>query len=367
MKIIYDSQIFSTQVFGGISRYFCALAAQMLTFPETESRIVAPLYVNAYLRDLGKNIAVGQYVRRLPKSGRIIKLLNASLFGAIARSMRPDVVHETYYSQHPSYKGKIPRVLTVYDMIHERFPESFSKNDSTPRIKACAVQRADHVFCISENTRRDLIETHLLPMDRVSVTYLGYDALPLTNVTATDLIGASPYLLYVGVRHGYKNFEGLLRAFAASAWLRDNLRLVCFGSVGFSRQESELISSLRLTESQVIHLGGGDDRLAALYKGAAAFVYPSKYEGFGIPPLEAMSLDCPVICSNISSIPEVVGEAGEYFDPNDIDSIRAGIERVLQSSARRQELIVLGQLRRELFSWQRCAQETYDVYRSLAA
>lgn len=367
MKIIYDSQIFSEQEFGGISRYFCALASQMGNFPDAEVRIVAPLHVNGYLKELGNNIAAGLYVRRLPKTGRIIKMLSTALFRPIVGMMLPDIVHESYYSERPTCGGKMPRALTVYDMIHERCPDSFAANDPMPRIKACAVHRANHIFCISENTRRDLLDIHQLPEDRVTVTSLGYDELPLTALTAADLLGSAPYLLHVGGRHGYKNFEGLLRAFAASAWLRDNLRLVCFGATAFSRAELSLIAALGLTESQVIHLGGGDDRLAALYKGAAAFVYPSKYEGFGIPPLEAMSLDCPVICSNTSSIPEVVGDAGEYFDPWDIESIKAAIERVLQSPVRRIELIALGRSRREQFSWERCARETFDVYRRLAA
>lgn len=367
MKIIYDSQIFATQEFGGISRYFCALASQVNSFSGTEARIVAPVYVNGYLKALGSNIAVGQYVRRLPKAGRIIKTLSATLFEPVVSMMRPDIVHETYYSERPTCGGKMPRALTVYDMIHERCPDSFAENDPMAHVKACAVQRADHIFCISENTRRDLLDIHRLPEDRVTVTYLGYDTLPQTALTAADLVGVAPYLLHVGGRHGYKNFEGLMRAFAASSWLRDNLRLVCFGAAAFSREERELIGTLGLLESHVIHLGGGDDRLAALYKGAAAFVYPSKYEGFGIPPLEAMSLDCPVICSNTSSIPEVVGAAGEYFNPFDVESIAKAIERVLQSPTRRAELVALGRLRCKLFSWERCAQDTYGVYRRLAA
>lgn len=367
MKIVYDPQIFATQEFGGISRYFCALASQMANFPDAEARIVAPLYVNDYLKGLGGHIAVGQYVRRFPKTGRIIKMLSDVLFLSLAGMMRPDIVHETYYSARPTCGGKAPRALTVYDMIHERCPDSFATNDTMASIKAAAIHRADHIFCISENTRRDLLDIHRLPEDRVTVTYLGYDALPQSALTAADMVGAAPYLLHVGGRHGYKNFEGLLRAFAASAWLRDNLRLVCFGAGAFSREERRLIASLGLSESQVIHLGGGDDRLAALYKGAAAFVYPSRYEGFGIPPLEAMSLNCPVICSNTSSIPEVVGDAGEYFDPLDAACIGVAIERVLQAPARRAELVALGQSRCKQFSWERCAQETYNVYRRLAA
>jgi glycosyltransferase involved in cell wall biosynthesis len=362
MKIIYDSQIFSSQEFGGISRYFCALAAQLQNFSDTEVRIVAPLHVNRYLKELRNGVVLGKYMQRLPKTGRVIRTLSATLFRPIASLIRPDLVHETYYSANPTCGGNMPRALTVYDMIHERCSDSFLTTDPTAQLKGIAVRRADHIFCISENTRRDLLEIHRLPENRVSVTYLGHDALPLTALTASDLVGEAPYLLHVGGRHGYKNFEGLLRAFAASPWLRNNFRIVCFGSGGFSTEEQNLISTLGFTESRVIQLGGGDQRLAALYQNAAAFVYPSKYEGFGIPPLEAMSLDCPVICSNASSIPEVVGEAGEYFDPHDVESIRASLERVLQSSARRQELIALGRVRRELFSWSRCAKETHNVY-----
>lgn len=367
MKIIYDPQIFYTQEYGGISRYFCALASQMASFADVDVRVVAPLHVNVFLKQLGNHIAVGQYVRRLPRTGRIISTLSAALFRPIARMMGPDVVHETYYARNPTCSGKTLRVLTVYDMIHERCSDSFSVNDPTSHIKAEAIHRADHIFCISENTRRDLLEIHQLPEDRVTVTYLGYDALPQSELTAADLVGTAPYLLHVGGRHGYKNFDGLLRAFAASSWLRGEVRLVCFGSIAFSRKELDLIAALGLSELKVIHLGGGDDRLAALYKGAAAFVYPSLYEGFGISPLEAMSLNCPVVCSNTSSIPEVVGGAGEYFNPLHIESIRAAIERVLQSSSRRAELVALGQLRCKLFSWERCAQQTFNMYQRLAA
>lgn len=366
MKIIYDSQIFSSQEFGGISRYFCALAVQLQNFSDTEVRIVAPLHVNGYLKELRNGVALGRYMQRLPKTGRVISTLSSTLFRPLASLIRPDLVHETYYSANPTCSGNMPRALTVYDMIHERCSDSFSATDPTAQLKAIAVRRADHIFCISESTRRDLLEIHNLPESRVSVTYLGYDAMPRTALTAADLVGEAPYLLHVGGRHGYKNFEGLLRAFSASAWLKNNLRLVCFGSSGFSSDERRLIATLGITQSQVIQLGGGDDRLAALYRNATAFVYPSKYEGFGIPPLEAMSLDCPVICSRASSIPEVVGEAGEYFDPHDVESIRASLERVLQSSARRQELIALGRVRRELFSWSRCAKETHSIYRRLA-
>lgn len=366
MLVGFDYQIFSQEEFGGISRYYCALASQLSLLPEINARIVAPLHINKYLKEAASDLAVGRYIRRLPRTGRVIRALSSALFQPTMGKLRPDVIHETYYSEKPSYCGKTPRVLTVYDMIHERCPDSFARGDQLARLKGCAVRRADHIFCISENTRRDLLDIHHIPEDRVTVTYLASNALTLSGLTAAELVGSTPFILHVGGRHGYKNFLGLARAYAASTWLKNNFRIVCFGGGAMSSEERHVLAEIGLSEAQVIHLSGGDDRLAALYRGASVFVYPSMYEGFGIPPLEAMSLDCPVVCSGTSSIPEVVGEAGEYFNPGDVESITHAVERVLQSSGRRSELIALGRLRRELFSWQRCARETVAVYKGLA-
>lgn len=367
MKVIYDAQVFTQQEFGGISRYICALASQMSHVPGVDVQIVAPLHINQYLKDTDRAIVTGVHVRRLPKTTRIIKNLSAAICGPVSSMMHPDLVHETYYAERPLCRSKVPHVLTVHDMIEEKFPDSFGAGYSVAHLKNFAVNRADHIFCNSENTRRDLQEMYSLDDDCMTVTYLGYDTLLQTGVEAQDLVGSAPFILHVGGRHGYKNFDGLLRAFVASSWLKANFRLVCFGAGALSPDELALLAGLGLSASQVIHVGGGDDRLAALYKAAAAFVYPSKYEGFGIPPLEAMSLDCPVICSNTSSIPEVVGHAGEYFDPYDLDSIRTSMERVLHSSTRRDELVSLGRERCKRFSWERCADEALAVYRRFAA
>ena len=365
MRVVFDHQTFTLQQFGGISRYFCALAAELAHCPDTWARIVAPLHFNKYLADLPGELACGWYVQRGPRVVRnLSRALSFAAFTPLARGMRPDIVHETYYAAKPTYRGTATRVLSVFDMTHEKLTGEFSGSDRTVALKKCAVERADRIICISENTRRDLLETYALPADRVSVTYLGFDALRAEGRTAAELVGPQPYILHVGARKGYKNFDALARAYAASAWLRENFRLVCFGARNFTSSERALFSQLALTEPQVMHIGGGDDRLAALYEGAAAFVYPSRYEGFGIPPLEAMSLACPVICGRTSSVPEVVGNAGQYFDPDDIESMRTAIEQVLQDTARRHELIRLGRERCREFSWARCARETRDIYRA---
>jgi glycosyltransferase involved in cell wall biosynthesis len=149
--------------------------------------------------------------------------------------------------------------------------------------------------------------------------------------------------------------------------MRREFLLVVFGGNPFGTGELSRIRHLGLSESNVKHISGSNKVLASLYKRASAFVYPSFYEGFGIPPLEAMSFDCPVACSNTSSLPEVVGDAALLFDPEDTDAIRTSIENVLTSPEIRATLISRGRERIKRFSWDRCASETVKIYRELVA
>jgi glycosyltransferase involved in cell wall biosynthesis len=199
------------------------------------------------------------------------------------------------------------------------------------------------------------------------VVYLGFDLMNTAGERVEELVlpTCEPFLLYVGNRGGYKNFLRLLEAYGASPQLKTGYKLICFGGGAFQADELKTMQTLGLDSGQVTQLGGDDQLLAKLYERASAFIFPSLYEGFGIPPLEAMSHDCPVVCSNTSSIPEVVGDAGEYFDPADADSMREAIERVVTSDNHRKLLISKGRARLKYFSWDRCAVETLDIYMRL--
>jgi len=284
------------------------------------------------------------------------------------KKLQPDIVHSTYYFPHIAAPKKAKRVTTVHDMIHERFSSMIRKGDTTAAWKKKTVLDADHVICVSENTRRDLMELYELHPSKVSVVYHGHNVLNMgvdSAGRASVLNKSLPFLLYVGARAGYKNFKTFLRAYAGSVWLCENFRIICFGGGRFRADELDLIHELGIKRRQIEQIGGGDDVLAAHYQNAAAFVYPSLYEGFGIPPLEAMALGCPVICSNTSSVPEIVGVAGEYFDPEHIESIRTSVESVLQSTERRAELIQNGFKKCAEYSWERCASETLAIYRGI--
>lgn len=368
MRIAFDHQIFGWQEYGGVSRYAYELATGLAGACGQDVAIICPLYVNRYLAESdGARLVNGIRVPVFPKSGRIYRAVNTVLGWPGMRKFRPDIVHETYYSTRSAAPRGSKVVLTVYDMIHERFPKNFSIADPTRREKAAAVSRADHVICISEQTRKDLVEMLCVPPEKTSVVHLGFTLTPPDSPTVPDESPNRPYLLYVGNRSGHKNFEGLLRAYAGSPFLQAEFDLVCFGGGEFNARERAAIEKLGPVTPRVRQLAGDDGILASYYRHARAFVYPSRYEGFGIPPLEAMSFGCPVACSNVSSIPEVVGDAAEMFDPSDADSIRVALERVVADDARREELIARGKARLDVFSWKRCAEQTLDVYRRIAA
>lgn len=363
MKIIYDHQIFGMQRYGGISRYIYELALQMATTYTQNVSIIAPLYINQYLKQAPKELNVlGVPIKCIPKTNRIVRTVNSSCAWSAIRHFYPDIVHETYYSSRRIAPKSAKVVLTVYDMIHERFSDQFLRADPTSNNKALAVKRADHVICISEQTRQDLIELFNVDPIKVSVVHLGFTLTCQDESMLESYISSRPFLLYVGSRGGYKNFNTLLQAYATSTILRNDFDLICFGGGKFTNPEKSLLQQLNLSTKNVIQVSGDDSLLAMYYKLASAFIYPSLYEGFGIPPLEAMSFDCPVVCSGVSSIPEVVGDAAEMFDPSQPDSIQIAIERVVSDNTLRQTLITRGQERIKLFSWNRCAQETLDVY-----
>lgn len=361
MKLAFDHQIFGWQRYGGISRYFFELARHIDVHREVDVRVVSPVFVNEYLLESGIPVA-GIHLPQIRRTGRLYRELNRWMTPIAMRHFNPDLVHETYYSQVTVAPRGAKVVITVHDMIHELFPANFSRWDGTTREKASAVKRADHVICVSENTRKDLVRILDVDPVKTSVVHHGYElsqspsGIPRCN---------EPYILYVGSRGGYKNFDILLQAYAASASLHNNFRLVAFGGGLLTAREQARVEALSGGKWDVLHFSGGDDVLADLYSFAEVFVYPSRYEGFGISPLEAMSCACPVLCTDRSSLPEVVGDAARFFDPESLDSLIDALNQVVSDLSFRQTLINKGHLRCAEFSWRKCAEETLAIYKRL--
>ncbi len=382
MKIIYDYQIFNQQKYGGISRYICEIASRIAKLEEFDVSILAYSYVNKHLESVNPNLVIGFQRQHIPKTTLLIDKINSGLSKIYLKYHKPNIVHETYYSSKRIAPKDSKTVLTVYDMVHEKFNfilnKKFDRHISKAKVTAIkhadhiicishstAIKHADHIICISHSTKKDLLEILDVNPDKVSVIYLGC-SFPMENeINLESKSIAKPYILYVGQRAGYKNFERLLQAYASNKNLQNDFNLICFGANPFSAHELDLMRKLGLTEEKVTHISTDEKALPKLYWQASVFVYPSLYEGFGLPLLEAMSCNCPVICSNTSSLPEVAGEAANFFDPYDVDSITDALEKVLYSSERKKKLIELGQERVKLFSWEASAQQHTLIYKSL--
>ena len=295
----------------------------------------------------------------------IFAIPNKVLFDNIyMHSTNFDIYHPTYYMKGLKQNRKVPIVITVYDMIHELYPDQFIDSWFVIKAKKRAISIANVIIAISENTKKDLIKIYGVPESKIRVVYLA-SSLQSSNPMAIDELKKGyglkrPYILYVGDRRTYKNFEVLLDSYINH--FSDDFDLICFGGGKFKTDELKNINN-RINNS-IIQLNGSDDLLASLYKHAFCFVYPSFYEGFGIPPLEAMSVGCPVIASNASSIPEVVDNAAILFDPHLKDELIDAIESLYDES-KRNDLIKRGFEQEKKFSWDKMANETLDIYKSI--
>ena len=362
ISIIYDYQIFSEQEYGGISRYIYEIAKRIYDTDGYDVSILSPLYINEYLKQAEQGLVVGKHINKMPKMGRVIKYIDSILSEITLNKRKPDILHETYYQINSlARKSKNTKtVLTVHDMIHEKFPEYFNDSKLSIKIKSQAIDRSDQVICVSENTKMDLLEYTNISEEKISVIHHGYPELDSLHRNEKPLI-SNPYILFVGQRWGYKNFDRFLEAFAKYT-INNDFSLICFGGGEMSRSEIERMHKLGLNANDVIQISGDDTALSNIYTFASAFINPSIYEGFGMPLLEAMSHQCPVICSNASSFPEVAGNAAEYFDPFDIDSIGTAIKKVLYSSVLGNNMVKLGNENLTNYSWDKCSQETISVY-----
>ena len=365
MKIAFDHQVFGFQKHGGVSRYFSELIANLSQCEDLDVTVLAPLFVNQYL--LRPSVRAHVRGRYFPWSFRgnatVVRALNALLVPMFWTVSRFDLIHETYYSRQAHGRARL-RVLTIYDMIHELFPQEFPNSAQVTAAKRAAVARADHIICISETTRQDAIRLLGIAPERSSVTYLGCSLdEQAENPKLIESVGS--YFLYVGQRGGYKNFRVVLEAMGSSAALKRSCHLVAFGGGAFSVEELQEIER-RALKGRVLQGAGNDSLLAAHYRAATALVYPSRYEGFGIPPLEAMANGCPVICSNAGSLSEILAEAAAYFLPDDSAKLRALMERVANDRQYADCLRTSGLAQVKKYSWAKCAGETARTYRLLA-
>jgi glycosyltransferase involved in cell wall biosynthesis len=363
IRVVYDHQVFSLQEFGGISRYYIELANGLQSSNIVKPEIYAPLYINHYLKDNSKKYKCSSlWVNSDYLKKGIIYRFNSAFCKFAYFQTKPDIVHETYYSNKPIMNGK-RRVLTVYDMIEEKYGNQ-NGNAYSSNLKKKAVERADHIICISYKTKNDLIELFDVNEKKISVIHLSHRTPDEFQSLEINKGYSRPFILYVGPRSGYKNFETFFRAYVLNLKVSKEIDIVCFGGGKFNENEIKLIKINGLGD-RVRQVSGNDDSLNYHYKNALFFIYPSIYEGFGIPPLEAMSFGCPVASSNGGSMPEVLGLAPMYFNPLDVDEI-SNVLTVLSFSERKRSMISKNSLKQaSTFSWRKTVEKTELLYKSL--
>ena len=253
----------------------------------------------------------------------------------------------------------VKNILTIHDFIYELYGKGYGKWIHLLQ-KEKSLKKADAIICVSKNTKKDLLKFHpWIDKNIVKVIYNGVDKNIFFPINTTN---SFLFLLFVGGRNVHKNFQFTLNLMTNDKM--KSIKLIVVGGGEFNKDEMKFINDNDLKD-RIIHKTGVDDReLNLLYNEALALIYPSFYEGFGIPPLEAMSAGCPVICSKTSSLPEVVGEAGLYIDVNNYESALPHI-KVLLNQNQRQAIIAKGTKQASKFSWKKTACQTINLYKDL--
>lgn len=383
MKILYDYQAFTMQQFGGVSKCFCELISHL---PEdTKWQIGIKQSKNAHLieKRLVQNMCrpyIDEYnfITKLPFRGKkwlysfsnswlpffpSVHNVNKKYSIKLLRSGDFDIFHPTFFEDYfLSYlKGK-PFVLTIHDMIPELFPQYYKKNNSQILAKRKMAKLAAAIVTVSEQTKKDVMRILDVPEEKVKVIY---HSGPQKEIIKETPLFCFPYFLYVGTREGYKNFFRLLVDFAKFVHVNPSVKMVCTGTP-FTFEEKITISKLNLRD-YIVHISVTDNQLKNLYANAIAFIYPSLYEGFGIPILEAFAYGCPVLLNHKSCFPEIAASAALYFQS---DNSGSNIQEILQAiinytDRQRDELIQSGYERLSYFSWEKSGRQLYKLYQSI--
>ncbi|HNX11086.1 MAG TPA: glycosyltransferase family 1 protein [bacterium] len=295
-----------------------------------------------------------------------------------------DLLHVPHFNV--SFFLPCPLVVTVHDLILTKFPTQRAstlspilyrlKNLAYRQIIASALRRARQVITVSNFTKQDIIEQFKIAPEKIVVTYegvanlaRGHDSLFVQKIDAGTALQKyhipANFLLYIGNAYPHKNLEGLLRAFKKLQEDYPQLSLVLVGKPDYFYERVQAYAQ-ELGLSGVIFPGYvPDQELELLYEKARAYIFPSFYEGFGLPPLEAMAKNCPVLSSDQSSLPEILGEAALYFDPRNIADMVKQAKLILSDEKLRQDLIARGRERVKLYSWWNCAYQTVQVYQKI--
>lgn len=357
MRVSMDEQIFAIQRYGGISRLFAELASQFSSGSIAEVELM-PLNAPIINRYILENPPLAAKLKARESRNEWLAL--ARYASRIKTHPTSEIVHNTFYLPHglaPIRGAK--RIVTVHDMIPELMPQTRRRLDLIT-MKRRYVEQADHVICVSHAAKNDLLRVYGDVQAPISVVHHGVDQRFSPKAEKHPSL-PDKYLLFVGNRNQYKDANVLFRAFAGLRETHSDLDLLCIGGGPFTANERQLIHLLGIQNvSSQINLP--DREMVSAYAHAEIFVFPSQFEGFGLPALEAMACGVPTVLAAATSLPEVGGDAAEYFKPGDPDDLELVLSKLLNNDDRRRELQSKGLARAQQFTWKKTAEETALVY-----
>ncbi len=341
MKILFDHQIFSSQVFGGISRYHI----QLIKYLDSEWELPLFFSNNFYLKEL-MDIPGFLLSADFRGKNRILERLNRIKTISAIKKGGFDIFHPTFYGSYAlAYLKNKPMVITLHDMTHDRFPE-LPAAKWEKKEKYTMARRADAIIVPSRFTADELMKLYNISADKIHVVYHGGPEWEMPPMPPEE-----NRFLFVGTRVGYKNFTIVLEALK----MVPESALLIAGKP-LDNAEETVINDLGIRE-QIKVVNASDEELKKLYASSSALIFPSLMEGFGLPVLEAFAANCPVICSDIPVFHEVGGEAALYFKPDS----PADLARAMKENMKHRFTENIA-AQRAKFSWQKCAAETRNVY-----
>lgn len=351
MKILYDTYIYKLQQAGGINRYMSEIISRL---PSKFQPYVFKKINNQVLVPKNKDLKFFCLPKSFAWSPRLLKMRLRSV----------NLIHPSYYHlSTPLSWENIPGnvVITVHDFIMARFADRYERSNKVIQDQKAAIQRADHIICVSQSTQQDLLERFPKCVSKSSVIPLG-SSISISSADAKKIY-QQRYFLYVGNRNFYKNFYLTLQIFALLKTKYRDLLLVVVGP-SWNDKEKKQLHDLGIEDSVDLLEYPDDTLLATLYKYCEALFYLSEYEGFGLPPLEAMKMGAPVIALKKSSLPEVVGSGGILMEPDQVSAkeVAEAAASLLDSETIRRELSEKAIQQAAQFSWERTMKETLQVY-----
>lgn len=378
MRIGIDARLFGTK-HGGIGRYTEQLIKELELIDATNEYFV-------FLDDNGMNDyqPKNSNFKKVKANFRAYSLGEQLIFPFLLVKYRLDLVHFTHFNVPLLFRGKF--VVTIHDLIISHYPShrATTLNPMLYKTKlffydwvvASSARRAKKIIAVSDFTKKDI--AHLLKVDssKIRTVYEGVDLPAVSEADTASVLSrlklSGDFLLYVGSAYPHKNLEKLLEAFAIIVANRPSLKLVLVGKINhFYNELQKKIEDMaqaagpfpeRFKEKVILTGYLDDSELAVLYRQAKLYLFPSLIEGFGLPPLEAQSYDLPVVSSNQSCLPEVLGDSVIYFDPENVSEMAEKIELMLSNDNLRQQKIVAGHANLGRYSWKKMAQEIKEIY-----